>query len=131
MTPSTAYPRILLVEDDADFREAVRDMLYDRGFLEVTEASDGLDGVQIVQTSEPDVVVMDVRMPRLGGIEAVQVMRRIRPDLPIVLLTAYDDAGIKREALAAGVTGYLLKGCPPASIMVEIMRAWGKGDPGP
>lgn len=130
MTLATpTHPRILLVEDDDAYREVVREMLHDHGFGPVAEASDGQEGITLVERFEPDVVLMDVRMPVLGGIEAAEAMRRIRPGLPIIMLTAYDDNGIMKEAFAAGVTAYLLKGCPPASIIEELLRAWGNCDP--
>jgi response regulator NasT len=121
-------PLVLLVDDDSDFREAVREMLHDRGFASVVEAADGRQAVVLAERLGPDVVLMDVKMPVLGGIEAARAMRRLRPELPIIMLTAYDDNGIRNEALAAGVDTYLLKGCSPSSIIDELLKAGGTGD---
>jgi DNA-binding NarL/FixJ family response regulator len=117
-------PRIMVVDDDQGFREMLRDFLADDGFDVVGEAPDGVEAVTQADRLKPDVIVMDLRMPRMDGLEAT---RRIKDTLPItqvVILSAYEDPALKRGAERAGVYCYLIKGCSPA-MLVDVLRfAW-------
>ncbi|SEL76777.1 two component transcriptional regulator, LuxR family [Stigmatella aurantiaca] len=101
---------IVLVDDHALIREGIRSLLEFTPDLRVVgEASDGEEAVKRVQELSPDIVLMDVRMPRMNGLEALREMRRLNPERRVVLLTTFDEDSAVVEALRAGVKGFLLK----------------------
>lgn len=102
--------RILLVEDHKIVREGTRQLLeMTPDFSVVGEASDGLEGLHLVETLHPDVVVMDVRMPNLNGLEATRQIKKAFPHIEILILSAYEDDYYIFPLLEAGANGYLLK----------------------
>ena len=114
--------RVLIVDDDALVRGALRRMLSGSDGVEVVgEAGDG-DEVAAALTSRPDVVLMDIRMPRVDGITATAELRR-RPDAPqVIVLTTFDADENVLRALRAGASGFLLKDTPPARIVEAVLR---------
>jgi DNA-binding NarL/FixJ family response regulator len=121
--------RVLVVDDDALVRSGLAMMLGGSPDLEVVgEVGDGAGVAAAVDAHRPDVVLMDLRMPRMDGIEATTRLRR-RPDPPDVLvLTTFDADELVLRALRAGASGFLLKDTPPAQI-VEAVRRVAAGDP--
>lgn len=101
-------PRVLVVDDDRAVRDSLRRSLEFNGY-EVTLAADGAEALVVVGRVEPDVVVMDVMMPRLDGIEATRALRAAGHDLPVLVLTARDAVGDRVEGLDAGADDYLTK----------------------
>jgi len=120
-----APPRVLVVDDDQGFREMLRDFLIDDGFDVVGEAGDGEEAVSLTEQLLPEVVLMDLRMPRMDGIEATRVIKAARPTIQVIILSAYEDPGLKRGAEEVGVYCYLIKGCPPSIIYDVVRFAWG------
>jgi two-component system response regulator MprA len=106
--PAPARPRVLVVDDDRAVRESLRRSLEFNGY-DVTLAADGAEALAGIGTAQPDVVVMDVMMPRLDGLEATRAMRSAGHDLPILVLTARDAVGDRVEGLDAGADDYLTK----------------------
>ncbi|HEX6151725.1 response regulator transcription factor [Nocardioides sp.] len=106
--PAVARPRVLVVDDDRAVRESLRRSLEFNGY-DVALASDGAEALAHIGTTNPDVVVMDVMMPRLDGLEATRAMRSAGHDLPILVLTARDAVGDRVEGLDAGADDYLTK----------------------
>jgi DNA-binding NarL/FixJ family response regulator len=121
--------RVLVVDDDALVRSGLAMMLGGASDLEVVgEVGDGSEVAAAVDTYRPDVVLMDLRMPRMDGIEATTRLRR-RPAPPDVLvLTTFDADELVLRALRAGASGFLLKDTPPAQI-VDAVRRVAAGDP--
>ena len=121
--------RVLLVDDDPLVRSALQLMLGGHDDLEVVgEAVDGHDGVRRAAELAPDVVLMDIRMPRLNGLDATRrLLAGPRPPRVIVLTTFDADEHVV-EALAAGADGFLLKDTPPAEIVAAVRRVV-DGDP--
>lgn len=118
-TISPPKPRILIVEDDAGVREGLRELLIDTGFDVVGEAANGSEGVDLTLELDPDVVLMDMRMPVMGGVEAARQIHREQPSIQVVILTAYDDPALKAEAVDAGIYAFLVKGCS-ARLISEV-----------
>jgi len=100
--------RILIAEDETIIRLDLRDLLERTGHEVVAEARDGEEAVELARRHEPELAVMDVRMPRLDGIEAARRILDERP-IPIVMLTAYGHEELVARAVEAGVFGYLVK----------------------
>ncbi len=108
-TPSApARPRVLVVDDDRAVRESLRRSLEFNGYA-VALAGDGADALAGIAGASPDVVVMDVMMPRLDGIEATRALRAAGNDVPILVLTARDSVGDRVDGLDAGADDYLTK----------------------
>jgi NarL family two-component system response regulator LiaR len=102
--------RVLLAEDHAVVREGLRELLQQESDLEVVgEAGDGEEAVSLAATLRPDVVIMDIAMPRLNGIEATKQIKAHQPTTTVLILTAYDDDQYIFALLEAGASGYLLK----------------------
>lgn len=102
--------RVLIVDDHAILREGVRALLQLQADIEVAgEASDGKAAIAQVETLDPDVVLMDIAMPGLGGIEAALEMKKLGRRAKILILSQYEDREYVRRLLKAGVSGYVLK----------------------
>src|SRR5207248_131114 len=101
-------PHVLLIEDDARIREIVERGLGSRGFV-VTSAEDGLAGLDLARKLEVDVVLLDLMLPGLSGLEVLEGIRLAKPRLPVVALTALDDTRSKVAGLDAGADDYLTK----------------------
>jgi CheY-like chemotaxis protein len=115
--------RILVADDKASSRELVRTILERLGY-EIEEAVDGVEALEAVQASPPDLVLLDLQMPRLTGEE---VLMRLRAEqrfahLPVVALTASAMAGDREKALAVGFTSYLAKPVTLSTLRMEIGR---------
>ncbi len=101
-------PRVLVVDDDKAVRESLRRSLEFNGY-DVSLAADGAQALATLGTTHPDVVVMDVMMPRLDGIETTRALRATGNDVPVLVLTARDAVGDRVEGLDAGADDYLTK----------------------
>jgi DNA-binding NarL/FixJ family response regulator len=102
--------RVLIVDDHALFRRGLEMVLEQEEDVDVLgEASDGHEAIEKAQALMPDVVLMDVRMPRRGGIEATQAIKDLVPHVKILMLTISDEEADLYDAIKAGANGYLLK----------------------
>jgi len=120
--------RILLVDDHAVVREGLRTFLeLQDGFEVVGEAADGEAGVLAAEGLRPDVVLMDLKMPRLGGAAAMRELRRRLPSVRVIVLTSFTDDAKLLPAVQAGAAGYLLKNAQPQEI-ARAVRAAAAGD---
>ena len=116
--------RVLLVDDHAVVRAGLRLFLADQADLEVVgEADDGASAVARAQELGPDVVLMDLRMPRLDGIEATRQIRAALPQTAVVVLTTYTDTANVGQAIAAGAIGYVPKDVSPPELATTIREA--------
>ncbi|WP_299053713.1 response regulator transcription factor [uncultured Nocardioides sp.] len=112
-------PRVLVVEDDKAVRESLRRSLEFNGY-EVAVAGDGAEALAGIARVRPDVVLMDVMMPRLGGLEATRALRTAGNDVPILVLTARDAVGDRVEGLDAGADDYLTKPFALAELLARV-----------
>jgi DNA-binding NarL/FixJ family response regulator len=119
-----AVVRVLIVDDAEDSRDVLRRALAMESDIEVVgEAGSGDESVAKAEAARPDVILMDVRMPEGDGVKATRTITRRFPDIRVLALTAYDDQDSVRDMLAAGATGYLLKGAPVAELVAAVRRA--------
>jgi response regulator NasT len=114
--------RILVAEDETIIRLDLRDLLERAGFEVVAEARDGIEAVELAASTEPDIAVLDVKMPRLDGIDAARRILDARP-IPIVMLTAYGQDELVARAVEAGVFGYLVKPFREQDLLPAIQTA--------
>jgi DNA-binding NarL/FixJ family response regulator len=116
--------RVLVVDDHPAFRRALTSALRLVEDVEVAgEAGGGIAAAERVEELGPDLVLMDLSMPDVDGIEAMRRIHAKQPDLPVIILTAHADAGIEREARKAGASGFLAKGTPLEEILVVLNDA--------
>ena len=119
--------RVLLADDHVIVRDGLKSVLVREGFHIAGEASDGRKAVDLALKLRPDIVVMDVSMPSLNGIDAAREIHRVYPDSRTILLTMYKEAQFILEALHAGVKGYVLK-TQAAADLVSAIRAALRGE---
>src|SRR6185295_9073355 len=115
--------RLLLADDHTLFRSSLRSLLEARGFEVVGEASDGRQAIEMAERLQPDLVLMDLSMPVLNGIEATRQLTAQLPELKVVILTASMEDEDLFEALRAGAHGYLLKNLEADSFFDLLDRA--------
>lgn len=120
--------RVVIADDQALFREGLRTLLSTRQEVEVVgEAGNGQEACAMVERLEPDVVLMDLRMPVMDGIQATARLRERRPSIPVLVLTTFDDDASLFGALRAGAAGYLLKDVS-SDTLVAAMTAATRGE---
>jgi DNA-binding NarL/FixJ family response regulator len=113
--------RVLIVDDHALYRRGLLTVLEVEDGIEVVgEAADGIEAVDQAEETLPDVIVMDVSMPKRGGIDACRVIKQRVPSARILMLTSSDDEANLFEAVRAGANGYLLKDVPPEEVAAGI-----------
>jgi DNA-binding NarL/FixJ family response regulator len=113
--------RVVLADDQEMVRAGLRMLVDFQPDCEVVgEAADGLEAVEVVARTRPDVVLMDVRMPRLDGVEAARRVLAAQPGVGVVVLTTFDEDEALGAALRAGVSGFLLKTAPPEQLLHAV-----------
>jgi two-component system, NarL family, response regulator LiaR len=122
--------RILLADDHVMLRQCTAEILHKEADIEVVgEADDGQQAIDLALRLQPDIVVMDVRMPVLSGIEATRRIRESMPEIQVLVLTAYDDDQYIFSLLQAGASGYLLKTAPVNELVKAIRLVKSKESP--
>lgn len=114
--------KVVLVEDHTIVREGLRPLLEGKGIHVVGEAADGQEAVKIVKQLRPDVVIMDIYIPRLNGIEATKRILKNQPDMKVIMLTIHDEPPFVYKSFEAGAKGYLVKEAPLEELLDAINR---------
>ena len=115
--------RLMLADDHRMLREGLRRSLSDEGFDVIGEASDGDEAVRLADSLRPDVILMDVTMPDVDGVEATRRIHQQHPEIRVVMLTMHADQSVIAEALRAGASGYLVKDCSTDEIADAVRMA--------
>src|SRR6266550_4601544 len=115
--------RLLLADDHRMLREGLRRSMIEEGFDVVGEASDGLEAVKLSEELSPDVILMDVTMPELDGVEAARRIHASQPEVRVVMLTMHADSDVVASAIRAGASGYLVKDCSTEEIAGAVRMA--------
>ena len=119
--------RLMLVDDHQMLRQGLRRSLEEEGFYVVGEASDGDEAVRLVPAAKPDVILMDVSMPDMDGVEATRRIVQNDPDQRVVMLTMHADKDLIDAAIKAGAVGYLTKDCSTDEV-IEAVRMAANGE---
>jgi DNA-binding NarL/FixJ family response regulator len=118
--------RVLIADDHALFRRGLEMVLADEPDIDIVgQASDGAEAVETAAATLPDVVLMDIRMPKISGIEAARLMKEVAPSSKIVMLTISDQEEDLFEAIRAGASGYLLKDIPLDEVAAAVRSVYG------
>ncbi len=121
--PEETGCRIVVCDDVADFRAFLEVLLESTpGFRVVGQAGDGREAVQVAGEEQPDVVLLDLSMPEMDGMEALPLIRAAAPDTRVLVLTGFTSPALREQALGGGACGFIEKGLPSAAL-VEAVRA--------
>jgi DNA-binding NarL/FixJ family response regulator len=117
--------QILLVDDQPIFRQGLASLLsLEEDFVVIGEANNGQEAIALTEQSQPDIILMDVRMPILDGVKATQAIHTRYPWIRILVLTTFDDDEFIFQSLQAGALGYLLKNTPSRDVAVSIRNLY-------
>ena len=119
---------IFIVDDSSDIRAGIRRQLEVSGFEVCGEAGDGIDALDKLSRLRPDLIILDVSMPRMNGIDAARELKHICPDVPVILYTAFADILRGKKALPEGVSEVVAKG---ENLLDRVVRSLGTTQPSP
>jgi two-component system chemotaxis response regulator CheY len=120
--------RVLLADDALFMREMIREIIEPDGFEVIGEASDGVEAVDQFRKLQPDIVTMDIVMPRLSGIDAVEQIIQLDPSAKIVMCSALGQEALVMEALKAGASDFVVKPFKPEDVLGTLAKILEKGD---
>ncbi len=121
---------VALVEDDARLRKQLVQILEDIDDIEcVLVCASAEEALGKIPSKNPDVVLMDIKLPRMSGIQCVAELKRILPEVQVIMVTVYEDSDRIFKALKAGASGYLVKSCPPEQLIAAIRDVFAGGAP--
>lgn len=112
--------RVLLIDDHTLFRAGLQGLLERQGIEVIASAGGGVEGIKLVKEHNPDVVLLDMRMPDISGIEVLKQLREDGQKMPIAILTTVDDENDLMDALQCGAQGFLLKGMRPDELVTAL-----------
>jgi len=128
--PDTTVLKIAIVEDQARIREGLRTLIDGTDGFRCNGSFESMElAIAGMSADLPDVALVDIGLPEMSGIEGIRLLKRDHPQLPILMLTVYDDDRRIFDALCAGACGYLLKKTPPARLLESLREAAGGGAP--
>ena len=115
--------RVLVVDDNALVREALCELLWTEADIEVVcQASNGKDAVRLAKKHQPDLVLLDIAMPEMNGIDAARWIKAQLPDTQVLIFSQLSSVGFAKEALAAGASGYIAKENAVSDLMPEVRK---------
>lgn len=115
--------RVLVVDDNESVRRSICQVLRSQSDMEVVcEAVDGLDAIRKTREHRPDVALVDITMPTMNGLEVAEVLKRDFPSVQVVIVSQHDSRGFQWAALAAGVSGYIVKSNVGRDLIPELRR---------
>lgn len=118
---------VVLVDDHKLVRQAVKRALVDNGYDVIGEASDGEEGVRLVNELTPDIVMLDITMPVMDGLAALKIIKSDKPDTRVVMLTMHGEATVVNQAINAGATAFMTKDAPMSEV-IEVVKKVSEGE---
>lgn len=118
--------KILIVDDSQQIRKSLRDILERNGNVVVGEAGTGIDAIKVFSLTSPDIVMLDIIMPQLGGIETIRMLRSLNKEIKIIMVSALDSLDRVRECMKAGANHYILKPFEEAKVLDIIRKVAGE-----
>jgi CheY-like chemotaxis protein len=115
---------VLLVDDERDFLTPLADYLGSRGDLRVLTADNGRKALEIMESARVDLVVTDINMPVMDGLELLSRMKETRPDMPVIVMSASADPGTKRRLASMGISQYVKKPLGVRALEDRILMTW-------
>lgn len=119
--------KILIVDDREPLRRRIRALLEQEGLQICGEAVNGLDAIEKVKSLAPDLVILNISMPVMGGIEALPQIVAGRPELKVLIFTVDDSEELKQHVLRLGAHGCVSKSAPPQTLVAEVRRLFSQG----
>ncbi|NMG04676.1 response regulator [Azoarcus taiwanensis] len=119
----TAKPRIVLIEDNELSRTLLRSILRNAGYEVIGEARDGLSGLEVVDRLQPDLVCLDVVMPKLDGMNVLAELRRETPDIPVIMITGHTDREAVENMIKEGASGIVVKPFNTTKVLAAVERS--------
>ena len=113
---------ILLVDDHRLLRQAVKRALIEAGFNIVGEASDGEEGVNLVNELSPEIVILDITMPVMDGLTALKIIKKSKPDTKVIMLTMHGESSVVSQAISLGASGFITKDVPMTEVIDLVAR---------
>ena len=113
-------PRLIIADDHRKFKDAFKELFMDSGLDIIGEAGDGLETLELVERLEPDLLLLDMRLPKLDGISVLKQLRKSHPELKIIMLTLFNN--ISEQAIRAGANGFCSKVCGGNKLLEGIER---------
>jgi two-component system, chemotaxis family, chemotaxis protein CheY len=111
---------VVIIDDNAAVRKTVGHALLENGFRYYGEAENGAEGIEVVKELKPDLAILDLSMPIMNGLQAALILRRLFPEMPIILFSLYGDGAVKAEAARAGVDAVVSKTEDKAHELLKI-----------
>src|SRR6476661_4007572 len=118
-------PRVLVVDDVDGSRDLIREILESDGIDVVGEADTGEDAVRLAAELRPDVILMDVRMKGMDGIEATRRIKEVLPSVHVIILSVFDDTPLLKEAVRAGASAHVTKGSAGSRLSAQVLSVCG------
>lgn len=118
--------RVLLVDDNESVRRSICQILHSQTDIEVIcQAADGADALNQARQHQPDLVLLDITMPTMNGLDAARILKREFPSMHVLIVTQHDSRGFQWAALAAGASGYVVKSNAARDLLPEVRRIQG------
>ena len=118
--------RVLLVDDNESVRRSICQILQSQADIEVTcQAADGADALKQARQHHPDLVLLDITMPTMNGLDAARILKREFPSMHVLIVSQHDSRGFHWAALAAGASGYVVKSNAAQDLLPEVRRIQG------
>ncbi len=116
-------PESVLIVDDSQFmRTLLKNILLPHGYVVVAEAADGIEAINMCRKHKPDVILLDIVMPNLNGIEALKVIKSEFPEIKVIMCTALEQEAMVKEAIRHGADGYVVKPFKAKRVLEELER---------
>ncbi len=120
-----AKKKILIVDDSVQTRKSLKDILLKNNYHIVGEAKNGTEAIKLIHNLSPDIVMLDIIMPQMGGIETLRMLRNINQNLKIIMVSAIDSIDRVKECMKAGANHYILKPFEEAKVIEIITKVTG------